>query len=500
MSSRKNKASIDVKDVLAIVFKRKWLIVVPVLVVTIAALAGSYLLTPIFESAAIIWIDRPANVSRELIDIIGREGSQRQSSEERRQELQALQNEVTSQTYLSQLVNDLHLDENQAVTEAATELLKENPERSLEQLKMHLLVKQLRKKIAVGFVGADQIRIAVQGADPHVARDMVTRLTEILENEKSAYEMERILDNQTFADLQLQRTEYQYQQAFDSLTAAQTRLTRMQLPANISSQENRTEILSEIDNAEMQEAGYENELATVRSDLSGIGVDDPTLRFTEDVIETRSEINRQISVYADMMEDYHWTDQNVVNANIRISDNMRYLGQQIEAAVDRQFVGSNSVQRDQLQRYFAVIEDISFLDHKAIVLRQALSKIDDRLALIPALQASIDEKQRLVVEARRYRDAFRSEESTVEILSDRVKDRTKYRIIEPAQVPLVPIWPNRGKIVIMGLLLGLVLGGGAVFLSEMVDKSFRNVDDVEEQLQLPVLATIPKIENPRFTR
>jgi len=474
--------------------------VIPVLLVTVAAYAGAFLLTPIFESATIIWIDRPANVSRELIEIIGREGAQRQSNEERRRELQALQNEVTSQTYLSQLVRDLHLDENPAVTEAATELLEANPERSLEQLKMHLLLKQLRKKIEVSFVGSDQIRIAVQGTDPVMARDMVTRLTEILENEKSSYEMERILDNQTFADLQLQRTEYQYELAQDSLAAAQARYGRMQLPANISSQENRVEILSDIDNIQIQKSGYENELEVARQILSDIGVDQPSLRSSDNMEQIRSEIDQQMSDYSSMMEEYFWTDQSVVNANIRIGDNIRFLEREIETAVDRQFVGSNAIQREQLQRYFVIIENINLLDSKAASLQQSLRQIENRLALLPALQADISEREQLVAEARRYRDAFRSEESTVEILSDRVRDRTKYRIIEPARVPLVPVWPNKGKIVVMGLLLGLVIGGGAVFLSEIVDKSFRTVDDVEDKLKLPVLATIPRIENPRFTR
>jgi uncharacterized protein involved in exopolysaccharide biosynthesis len=500
MSSRNTNSSIDIKDVLAIVLKRKWLIVIPLLLVTVAAYAGSYLLTPIYESSTIIWIDRPANVSRELIDIIGRERTQRQSGDERRRELQALQNEITSQTYLSQLVRDLNLDDNPALTEAATELLKTNPEQNLEQLKMHLLVKGLRKKITVGFVGADQIKIAVQGPDPVMARDMVTRLTEILENEKSAYEMERILDNQTFADLQLQRTERLYQQALDSLAAAQTRLTRLELPTSISSPENRLEVLSDIDNTQLLKSEYERELEDIRRSLRSIGFNRPSLRFSGEMNESRTQIDQQIVDYAIMVDNYTWADQSVVNANIRIGDNMRLLERAIEDAVETQFVGSNSVQREQLQRYFVVTENISLLDAKVVGLQGALGRIEDRLAGLPKLQADIAEQERLVSEARRYRDAFRSEESTVEILSDRVKDRTKYRIIEPARVPLAPVWPNKAKIVVMGLLLGLVIGGGAVFLSEIVDKSFRNVDDVEELLQLPVLATIPKIENPRFTR
>jgi len=500
MSSKSEDKAINVKDVLAIVLKRKWLIVIPLVLVTVAAYGGSYLLTPIYESSTIIWIDRPHNVSRELIDIIGREGSQRMSGDERRRQLQALENEITSQAYLVQLIHDLELDTDPEVVRMAAEMREANPDRTLEQLKQYLLLGQLRKRIAVGFVGADQIKITVESTDPTLARDMVKRLTEILEREKTAYEMERILDNQTFADLQLQRTEYEYNLALDSLTTAQTRLSRQQLPANVTSQENRLSILSEIANIEVQAADYAAERQSLSASLEQYGLQNSRLQYTDSLVELRTQVDGQMSSYAAMMETYTWDDQTVVNANIRLNDAVRFMEREIDAAVDRQFGNYEASQRRILGRYFAVNENIDLLDSKVNWLQQALGRLDDRLASIPALQANISELERRVTEARRYRDAFRSEESTVEILSDRVKDRTKYRIIEPARIPLLPVWPDQRKIIVMGLLLGIVIGGAAVFLAEMTDDSFRRVDDVEEMLDLPVLATIPKIEKLRVRR
>jgi len=204
--------------------------------------------------------------------------------------------------------------------------------------------------------------------------------------------------------------------------------------------------------------------------------------------------------YAGMMENYTWNDQAVVNANIRLNDAVRIMEREIDAAVKRQFSSRSPDERDLLSRYFVVNENADLLDSERNRLQQALGKLDGRLASIPRLQTDVSEMERRVTEVRRYRDAFRSEESTVEILSDRVKDRTKYRIIEPARVPLAPVWPDKKKIIVMGILLGMVLGGAAVFLAEVMDNSFRRVDDVEDLLQLPVLATIPKIEGLRVRR
>lgn len=492
--------TVDVRQILSIVYRRKWLIIVPLVLVGAIAYGASFFLTPIYESSSIIWIDRPSNVSRELINIIGREGDVRMSSDDRRRQLQALQNELTSQTYLFQLIEDLGLADNPELTRQAAQMREQNPDRSLQQLKYHLLLERLREQIEVSFVGADQIKIAITSSNPTRARDMVARLAEIMEQEKSAYELEKILENQTFADLQLQKTEYEYNQLLDSLTAAQQRLTRMQLPENIASDGNRREILSDIDNTKLDISDLESERESINRRLEQFGLDKIRLHFTDSLIELRAQIDAQVSTYASMMEKYAWDEQNVINVNIRLNDNIRLLEREISRTVDRQFASYPENQRSLLRRYFVLNEQIDVLQSRVNRLQNSLDRFDDRLAALPRLESEIAELERRAADARRYRDAFRSEETTVEILSERAKDRTKYKVIEPARVPLAPIWPDRRKIIVMGVLLGLVIGGGAVFMAEILDRSFKRVEDVEEILQLPVLATVPKIDKLRFRR
>jgi capsular polysaccharide biosynthesis protein len=370
-----------------------------------------------------------------------------------------------------------------------------NPEVSLDQLKYQLLREKLSKQISVTSVGTDQIQLTVESHDPVKARDMVKRLTEILEQEKTKYEMDKILDNQSFADLQLQRTEFYYQQAIDSLTAAQTRLTKLQLPENISSEGNRRDILSDIDKTKFELRDYEDELEKIAGRLKDINLDKARIKYTDTIVELRTDIDGQVAAFASMMENYAWNAQNFINVNIRLNDNMKRLEQELMAAVDAQFASYPDNQRELLRRYFIVKEDIDILSSKQKQLQQALDRIDERANQLPKLQAEVAELQRRVDDARKYRDAFRSEEATVAILSERAKERTDYKIIEPARIPLVPFWPNRKKIIVLGVVLGMVLGGAAVVLSEILDHSFKRVEDVEQQLQLPVLATIPRIEH-----
>ena len=68
-----------------------------------------------------------------------------------------------------------------------------------------------------------------------------------------------------------------------------------------------------------------------------------------------------------------------------------------------------------------------------------------------------------------------------------------FRILDPAKLPLSPVKPDRLKMILLGIFLGIASGIGSVFGLEYFDHSFKDEDSVEASLKLPVLATIPKI-------
>ncbi|MFQ5498112.1 MAG: GumC family protein [Candidatus Zixiibacteriota bacterium] len=492
--------SIELREIVSIVLKRKWLLIIPLVLVAAIAYGGSMFLVPKYRSSTIIWIDRPTNVSRELINLIGGGGRMRQSAEDRARQLAALQNEITSQTYLSQLIQNLHLDNDPAIVQQAAKLRELNPGHSAEMLKLNLLYEHLRGQIVIQFVGEDQIKLTVENTDPVLARDMVTQLAEILELEKTRYELEKILDNQTFADMQLEKMEHDYQAALDSLAAAQRRLDDMRFPANISSEPNRRDILSDIDKARLDRADLRNEATGVNEQLKSMGLLKKRLVYSDSIVELRKEIDEQMSSFAGLMEKYPWNAQNVLDANIRLNENIRYLQMEIRHAVAQQFSELPENQRQLLERHFLQKEDTKILGSRVSRLEASLEKIDERMKQIPRLASEVDEEKSRVTNARRYRDVFKSEETTVGIMSERAKDRTKYRIIEPARIAVSPFWPDRTRILMIGIALGLMVGAAAVFLAELFDNSIRHVKEIEDLLGLKVLAAIPKLDELKTIR
>jgi len=70
----------------------------------------------------------------------------------------------------------------------------------------------------------------------------------------------------------------------------------------------------------------------------------------------------------------------------------------------------------------------------------------------------------------------------------------QFRVLDPANLPDKPSFPNRQLFALGGLAGGLAAGLGITFLLEMQDKSLRTERDVEFALRLPVLAMVPAIE------
>jgi polysaccharide chain length determinant protein (PEP-CTERM system associated) len=68
-----------------------------------------------------------------------------------------------------------------------------------------------------------------------------------------------------------------------------------------------------------------------------------------------------------------------------------------------------------------------------------------------------------------------------------------FRLLEPPRVPAEPVSPDRLRILILGIGVGLITGLGSALLAEQMDTSYRDVESFEADTELPVLATVPSL-------
>jgi uncharacterized protein involved in exopolysaccharide biosynthesis len=74
----------------------------------------------------------------------------------------------------------------------------------------------------------------------------------------------------------------------------------------------------------------------------------------------------------------------------------------------------------------------------------------------------------------------------------------KFTLIDPASYPEKPVSPNRMLIAAAGLLLGLATGIGTVLISDQMDHSIKDADDIDWITDLPVLGNISSMQNPDY--
>lgn len=73
------------------------------------------------------------------------------------------------------------------------------------------------------------------------------------------------------------------------------------------------------------------------------------------------------------------------------------------------------------------------------------------------------------------------------------REGTRYEVLDPARIPLVPIQPNRAMVMAMFAFIGIGIGAGIILLLEVLDTSFKGIDEAKHLLDLPILGAISKI-------
>ena len=94
-----------------------------------------------------------------------------------------------------------------------------------------------------------------------------------------------------------------------------------------------------------------------------------------------------------------------------------------------------------------------------------------------------------------YNDLLKKrDESAMATSLEQEQEGEQFSVLDAANLPDEPIFPNRLGFTGGGSVIGLALGLGIAFFLEMRDTSLRTERDVELALHLPLLAMIPAIE------
>lgn len=496
--NRSDKNEVSLKDIYAVLMRRKWILIIPFILISILTYLASYLITPIYESSTIVSISPQFRLSGDLQRLLGIQDNYRQRTSDEA-ELRSIYNDITSSYYVSQLVDKLHIDRTPGLAGEVQKLASKHPDVDPDQLALSLLQDNLRDNVYVRFAAQDHVAITVQSPVPKMAKDIANTLGEIFIQERAKQELSSIRNSQDFSDVQVQK----YETALDKLIGERAdlnqRLQQVQLDAGVGSETNRLDLQADLDrtNSDLVDAKKaQNDVNDKLDHVPGLTRAALTLRATPELTEIRNDLSQQVDGIASISLRYPWSDQQVLNLKLRQNSLLSSIQNINKRLVTDQFKQYDDGTRDLLAQYFNSQATVDYLSSKAVKVKQALDQLTSRINEISSHQgriASLDQEIQQATQLRNYLKSQLEGSNLQQALFQDVSS-TKYRVIEPAKLGLDPVKPDRRKIAVMGLLLGLVVGAAAVILLELFDSSFKKVEDIQEILGLQVLAVTPKIE------
>lgn len=139
--------------------------------------------------------------------------------------------------------------------------------------------------------------------------------------------------------------------------------------------------------------------------------------------------------------------------------------------------------------------EIAGLQRTREQLREKLQEYEDRLTASPQVAKTYRALSREYQEALKQLAETRTRAMEAQLSESLESSRKgeRFSVVEPPRVPLDPIAPNRPAILILGLILALAAGVGAVAVAESVRPVLRGERAFARCLGEPPLVTIPMV-------
>lgn len=481
------------RDALRIVWKKKWLLVLPMILVTLAAWGGSQLLTPVYRSSVMIAIGNPVIMSRELQRLTGFSGDYIGGDIDRGRERQALQNEIKSTQFLSKLIFRMNLDDDPELEKRTAELVERHPDWTPQAVKMDILTNRLKNSIQLDFVASNQIKISVYSSDPKEAKNLAENIGNIFMSEKKEQMMRMVYSSIDFSYEQLDKYNQALKEKIDEKNRLEEEVLKLQVEGSYGSDALRKQLNDEIQQARTEIENLEEDETRSKIELSQLYPSNLELENDSLIVRKKAQLKDLYASMAERLKTTHWKDPSIINLKEKVYNIEQEIENEINRLVENQFPEVTPEQHTYLKLLFTSLEKMEVQYSKLNDLRLAMAELDRNITLIPEYQSQLDQIDREISAARDLRDQFKVQQEGFQI-SQNLLNQSRIELIEPAQIPLKPVKPDKNKLILMGLILGFALGISAILLVELFDNSVKQISWVEKDLGVKVIGTIPKIK------
>ena len=475
-----NYRPLELRDYFAILRRRKWLIVCPTLLAAAATFFFVRSLPNVYRSETLILVEQqnvPETYVRSTVQA------------DLPQRLQTLTHQIFSRTRLQTIIKKLGLHQHSA-TESVDELV--------AQLREDIEIELVPRRDQPGVAG---FKIYYHAPSPQLAQNVVRELTALLIQENLRAREQQAVGTTQFLDAQLEQARLPLQEQEGRLREFKTRYFG-QLP---SEQDTNLALLGQLNiqlqanadrlNRQEQEKTYLESLLAARTAVRRSDSDtlDASARRLE---ELKTRLLDLEAKYTPDHPDILATKREIQ----RLQEARAEVGQEKRTGTDDETTASaGAAERAEEAQIGSRLEAVELARQQTLQEREQTQEqirtLQRRVSITPLREQQLTDLTRDYEVAQQQYDSLLQKKHEAEIAADleRRQQGEQFRVLDPPSLPTTPYKPDRLLFNLLGLGGGLLFGFGLVVAAELKDESLRSERDVSYYINLPTLATVPRI-------
>ncbi len=488
MVQQKKKNTIDIKEYLQLFLRRKFYFIIPFVVTLIFGIIYCFIAKPLYQSSTVIQISQSQLLSRQMQNLVPGVTAQ--------ERLNNLRRLVTSHNYLKRLIETLNLHNDPKLRKIAEDNKSAYPGLTTNEIVELFWIERLQRHLTISQMGSDFVQITATGNSPEMAYNLAHTLTQIFIDESLRREVGGIRGALQFSSEQLTIYNKKLEESEEKLRNFKEDMLRNDFDSQAFISDNLDEVNKSLTGTDFELREAKDRLKFLKNKLHRISANYRSFRSAR-LNTLEIDLLRSVTNLSELMLKYSWEDVNVLKINSEIERLQSNIRNEIETLARSHAATGNSEYIDAVIEKEITEINIKFLNQKKEVFTNLVKTYRRKIAEGPQKEMQLSRLQREVESNREIYQTLlqQSRGSEIEEALQRTAAEFKFKVIQPALKPLHPIKPDRLKIMMMSIVLGITIGVGLIYAIEYIDRSFKNVEEVERYLHLPVLGTIPKIEN-----
>ena len=475
------------EDILQIVRRKIWFLIVPFALVAAATAVVSRALPDMYRSETLILVV-PQRVPENYV-----KPTVTTRIEDR---LQSISQQILSRTALERIIQDFNLYQQERKTDV-----------------MEDVVEKMRKDIAVDVVKGDAFRVSYVGRDPRTVMKVTDRLS-------SLFIEENLRDREVLAEGTDQFLEAQLEDARRRLSEQEKRLEeyRKRYSGQLPSQTDANLQVIQASSTQLQQINESlnrdrDQRLLVERQLSDLAAAVPVVTPAVTDADASGTAAQQLAVAQAALTQLQLKlkpeHPDIKRLKRTIADLQKRADQEALQAplspegAPRKATPAEIARVNKMNDLRAALElldrQIAYKQAEDKRLRATIASYQQRVEAAPTRESEMAALTRdYATTQNSYQSLLaKKEDSKIAANLERRQIGEQFKLLDPARLPEKPYSPNRLLLDIVGLFGGIAVGAALIALIEYRDRSFRTEDEVGALLGVSVLAVVPLMQSDR---